>query len=218
MTSSLSLNPVWVPVAFRDTALTVTTLGRPFAPSSFETLRQCCREQIQRLRAELRAAGQPDDVIQDAVYAQCALLDEAALSHLEERERGAWEREPLQVAEFGTHDAGDALIDRMQQRLRQPHTARPLLAIFHAVLTLGFRGRLALEGPDARAAMIRALDQRLGGFEGTPGGIVVRSSAQRRWVTHLSLPACVLLAIVAAGIAWVLLDRWLETAAVQLLH
>lgn len=218
MTSSISMNPLWLPVAFRDTALTVTTLGWQFAPSASESLRQRCHEQIQRLRAELKAAGQPDDVIQDAVYAQCALLDEAALSHLKDRERDAWEREPLQVAEFGTHDAGDALIGRMQQRLRQPQPVRPLLAMFHAALTLGFCGRFALEGPDARAAMIRALDERLGGFEGTPGGIVVRSAVRRRWLAPLSLPACVVLAIVVAGIAWVLLDRWLGIAAAQLLH
>ncbi|QAU23557.1 DotU family type IV/VI secretion system protein [Dyella sp. M7H15-1] len=218
MTSSLSMNPMWLPVAFRDTALTVTTLGWQFAPSSFETLRQRCREQIQRLRVELNTAGLSEDVVQDAVYAQCALLDEAALIHLKDGERDAWEREPLQVAEFGTHDAGDALIDRMQQRLRQPQPARPLLAIFHAVLTLGFRGRLALEGPDVRAAMVSALDERLGGSEGTPGGIVVRSSARRRGFAPLSLPACVLVSIVAAGVAWVLLDRWLGTAAAQLLR
>lgn len=218
MTSSISVNPTWLPVAFRDTALTVTTLGGHATASSFETLRQRCREQIQRLRAELKVAGQPEDVIEDAVYAQCALLDEAALSDLKDRDRDAWEREPLQVAEFGTHDAGDALIARMQARLRQPQPVPLLLAIFFAVLSLGFRGRFALEGGDARVAMLRALGERLGVPDGAPGGVVVRSGARQRWFGRLSLPVCVLMSIALAALAWVLLDRWLGAAAAQLLQ
>lgn len=216
MTSSIAMTTSLLPVAFRDTALTVATLGRPTTPSSFDTLRQRCREQIQRLRAELKTGGQPDDVIQDAVYAQCALLDEAALSHLTARDRDAWEREPLQVVEFGTHDAGDVLIARMQQWLQQPQPVRPLLAIFFAVLTLGFRGRFALEGRDAHAAMIQALSDRLGGADEPSGGVVVRSTVSRRWFPRLSLPAGVLLAIAMAAIVWGLLHQWLDSAAAQL--
>jgi type VI secretion system protein ImpK len=218
MTSPLSTNIRSLPVAFRDTALTVATLHGHATSDSFETLRRRCREQVRRLREELKAHGQPDDVIQDALYAQCALLDEAALSHLHGSDRDAWEREPLQVAEFGTHDAGDALIERVQQRLHQPQPVRSLLAIFYAVLALGFKGRFALEGCDARATMIRALGDRLGVFEGSPGGVVVSLTTRRRGFAHVSLLACVLLSITMAGLVWMLLDRWLRAAAAQLLQ
>lgn len=220
MTSPMSSNPTWLPVAFRDTALTVATLGGQghAAQSSFDTLRQRCRNQIQRLRAELKMAGQPDDVIQDAVYAQCALLDEAALNHLKGQDRDAWEREPLQVVEFCTHDAGDALIARMQLRLHQPQSIQPLLAIFLAVLSLGFSGRFALEGQDRRAAMMRALRERLGAPAEAPGGVVVRMATRWRGFVPPSQPICALASIVLAAGIWVLLDRWLGAAAAQLLR
>lgn len=212
-----SSHPASVPAAFRDTALTVATLGEQYVPRSFDVFRRRCLDQIQRLRDEWKAAGHPYDVIQDAVYAQCALLDEAALSHLADRDRDAWEREPLQVAEFGTHDAGETLIDRMQQRLSEPQPVLPLLAIFHAALSLGFRGRFALEGPDARAVMIRALHERLGDEASVSAGVVVRSSMRGNGIASISLPAGAMLAIVLAGMAWLLLDRWLGATAAQLL-
>ncbi|WP_230474714.1 DotU/TssL family secretion system protein [Dyella monticola] len=206
-----------LPIALRDTALTVTALRRGASSPSFDDLRQSSHAQVQRLRAELKIDNQSDDVIRDAVYAQCALLDEAALSSLKGSDRDEWEREPLQVAEFGTHDAGEALIARMQQRLHQPQAERTLLAIFLAVLVLGFRGRFVLERRDARAAMIKALQQHLGVSDEATGGIVVRSAARQRWFANVSLPACVLLAVAIAVTLWVLLDRWLDAAAAQLL-
>jgi type VI secretion system protein ImpK len=207
-----------LPIAFRDTALTVVQLGRRNDSPSFESLRLRCREQIQHLRGELKMASHADDVIHDAVYAQCALLDETALRHLNSRDRDAWEREPLQVAEFGTHDAGEALIALMHKRLQQPQSSRPLLEIFFVVLALGFKGRFALERPGAHDAMIRMLRDRLD----LPGenltGVIVRSGSKRSFFARLSLPFFVLLALVTTVIVWVLLDRWLNGAAAQLLQ
>ncbi|CAN7384407.1 DotU family type IV/VI secretion system protein [Trinickia sp. LjRoot230] len=207
LTTSLSINAL--PVAFRDTALMVAELGWHKAHLSFETMRQRCHEQVDRLRADLKASGQANDVIQDAVYAQCALLDEAALSYLEPHDREAWEREPLQVSEFGSHDAGEALITRMRLRLHQSEAEPMLLAIFHAVLALGFEGRFALEGQNVRALMIQALGERLGVPDAPKNGMVLPPGVQRRWFAHLSLPVCTLLAIVTAGALWALLDQWL---------
>lgn len=217
MTSSHQLPPAWLPVAFRDTALTVVTLGTSGATASFTTLRPQCLKQIQRLREEMNTDGQPGDVIQDAVYAQCALLDEAALRHLKGSDRDAWEREPLQVAQFGTHDAGEALITRMQTRLQQVPSVKPALAVFFAVLSLGFQGRFALEGADARDAMILTLNDRLGGAEDVSGGVVVRSVTRHRWRANVSLLAWVGVAMAMTAVAWLLLDRWLGLAAAKLL-
>lgn len=206
-----------LPIALRDTAITVAALRQSASASSFDDLRKSCSDQVQRLRAELKTRKQPEDVIRDAIYAQCALLDEAVLSSLNGPDRDAWEREPLQVTEFGTHDAGEALIARMQQRLHQPQPVQTLLTIFLAVLVLGFQGRFALEGPSARAAMIQALQDQLGVPVEPSGGIVVRSAARQRWFANVSLPVCVLLAVAAVVTLWVVLDRWLDAATAQLL-
>ena len=218
MNAPNALNTSALPVAFRDTALIVTMLSQKATSLSFENLRAQCQAQVNTLRDALRADDQPEDVIQDAVYAQCALLDEAALNHLTGTDREAWERQPLQVVEFGTHDAGEVLIAHMQERVRQPQPVRPVLAMFLAVLALGFQGRFALEGPDARTAMMRALSERLGGPEASSGGVVVRSAARRRAWVRLTLPMGVLLAVGMAAVVWLLFDRWLSAAAAQLLH
>jgi type VI secretion system protein ImpK len=218
MTSMNSSSVPILPLAFRDTALTVATLGRPASPPSFDGLRQRCRDQVRKLRDEMTTAGFAEDVIQDAIYAQCALLDETVLSHLSGAEREAWEREPLQVAEFGTHQAGEVLIERMQQRLREPQPIPMLLAIFHAVLSLGFRGRFALEGAEAYTAMLRAVSERLGAPDTPSSGVIVRAQAKRCWLAHLSLPLWMLVAVVVAVTTYVLLDRWLDAAVAALAH
>jgi type VI secretion system protein ImpK len=218
MKAAMAVDTAGLPAAFRETALTVTMLGWEATPPTFAALRERCQAQVRRLRAEWTAAGHAEDVIDDAVYAQCAWLDEAALRHLRDGDRDAWEHTPMQVTEFGTHDAGEVLIARMQQRLQQTPPVRPLLAMFHAVLALGFHGRLALAGADARTAMLQALEERLGEATGAADGVVVRSSPRWRWRARLSLPMWTMLAIGAACVTWVLLDHWLAAAAAQLLR
>ncbi|CAB3677368.1 hypothetical protein LMG24238_02434 [Paraburkholderia sediminicola] len=208
-----------LPIALRDTALTVTNLatqGAPSMPGAFDAFRQKCKEQIDRLRTELASAGHPADVIEDATYAQCALLDEAALSNLKEGDRDAWEREPLQVSEFQSHNAGDELIARIERRLAQPKPVLPLLAIFIAVLDLGFEGKFALNGSDARAALMRALDERLERHRDTSGPVIVNEGITRRWSGRLSPSAWVVVACIAAGVVYFSVDQWLTASIAQI--
>ncbi|PCE27324.1 DotU family type IV / VI secretion system protein [Paraburkholderia acidicola] len=210
-----------LPVALRDTALTVTSLASDAAPAVFDAFRRTCADQIERLRSELSTAGHPRDVVEDATYAQCALLDEAALSSLRGADRDEWEREPLQVSEFQSHDAGQELITRIERRLAQPQPILPLLAIFAAVLDLGFRGKFALDGRDARAALMRALDERLGRHgedHDASGPVVVRMGKRRRWFGNLSPLAWVVLALIGAAAVYVGLDQWLSSSVARLTH
>lgn len=210
-----------LPAALRDTALTATGLAGYATPPSFEVFRQKCKEQIERLRAELISEGHPNDVVEDAAYAQCALLDEAALSSLVGPDRDAWERDPLQVSEFQCHDAGEQLIARIERRLAQPQQVLPLLAIFQAVLNLGFQGKFVLEGVDARSALMRAVDERLGsGIDcgDISGTVVVRPGKANRWLGHLSALAWVVIACAAACVVYAALDQWLAASIARLTH
>lgn len=211
-----TLTPI-LPLALRDTALTIATLADSARTETSEAFRGKCLEHLTRLREEFRAAGQPPEVIDDAVYAQCALLDEFALSRLEGASREEWEREPLQVKEFGSHDAGDALIARIERRVTEPQPALPLLAVFHTVLGLGFQGRFALDGAKDRTALLRALDERLArvGISDTSGPVLVTSGrAHAGWAP--SPLAWVAIAVVGAGLVYLALDRWLDASIARL--
>ncbi|KWA03259.1 hypothetical protein WL26_01625 [Burkholderia cepacia] len=207
-----------LPVALRDTARTVTSLAKE--QLSFEVLRGQCSTQIAQLRSELGLRGLPDHVISDAVYAQCALLDEAALKHLTGEARENWEKTPLQEEHFSRNDAGEELVRRIESRLREPQPTRILLAIFAAVLSLGFVGRFAVDGTKARAALIRSLDERLGRTSAAedkrsaPAPIVVNQTHARP--IRISLLTWVIIACVAVCVVWFAVDRWFIASIAQL--
>jgi type VI secretion system protein ImpK len=149
-----------LPRAMRDTALTVTELKLNAQPKSFSDFRERCESQVQQLRAELSVAGYSNAVIADAVYAQCALLDEFALIKLQGDEHESWEQDPLQVSEFQSHEAGVELVDRVERCLANPNTPVMLLAVFFETFNLGFKGKFMIAGEPARDVLLRALDAR----------------------------------------------------------
>jgi type VI secretion system protein ImpK len=207
---------VLLPNAFRDTALTVATLADDGSSTTFASFRDTCVAQVDALRRELTAAGHPSDVVADATYAQCALLDETALVRLKDHERDAWEREPLQVREFNTNDAGDELIARINRRLQEPRPKLALLMIFNAVLGLGFTGKFALNGADARIELMRALDQRIGQSHDTSGTVLLTNNAASRWRMNLSPLGWVIASAVIAALVYVALGQWLATSIARL--
>ncbi|OMG71027.1 DotU/TssL family secretion system protein [Burkholderia ubonensis] len=207
-----------LPVALRDTARTVTALE--MEPLPYQTLRDQCNAQIAQLRSELNSHGLPDDAISDAIYAQCALLDEAALKHLTGKVRDDWEHEPLQVVHFSSNDAGDELVRRIEKRLREPQPVRLLLAIFAAVLSLGFVGRFAVNGETPREALVRAIDERLGRTSADESN---RASVAPIVVNHanarplrISPLTWVAISCFAVGLIWFAADRWFIASIAQL--
>jgi type VI secretion system protein ImpK len=179
-----------LPVALRDAARTVVAL-RSANPPSQEVLREDSDAQVASLREELQRRGHPQDVIDDALYAHCALID----------------------------DAGEELLRRMGQRLREAKPVLPLLAIFAVVLGLGFKGRYALNEAEARMKLIGSIDERLAratsgsadrNAPDRSGPLVVNPSRSRR--RPLSPLAWVFVACIAAGLVWLAIDRWLMSS------
>jgi type VI secretion system protein ImpK len=207
-----------LPLALRDTVLLVTELadGAKLA-DTFDTFRTKCLELMKRMRDEFQSAGHPGSVVEDAAYAQCALLDEFALRRLQGEDRNAWEREPLQVKEFDSHNAGEELIARIEHRLTESQPVVPLLTVFQVVLGLGFQGKFALDGGGAREILIRAIDARLAhaGVHPASGPIIVTGSENRR-MRQLSPVAWVLIACVGAGLVYLALDRWLAASIARI--
>ncbi|BBU32122.1 type VI secretion protein ImpK (plasmid) [Burkholderia sp. THE68] len=209
-----------LPVALRDTALIVADFAGKHTEQPAEDLRDQCEAQIKALKAELTARGWPHDAIEDALYAQCALLDETALRDLQGRPRDEWERQPLQLTQFDTNNAGEELVKRIEKRLHETQPLRPLLAIFGAALDLGFTGRLALESGDAKAKLREAIDTRLGVTRSPhdDASIVVKTAVARPWTRRISPLACIGLACVAVGLVWFGTNRWLDASVARITH
>jgi type VI secretion system protein ImpK len=143
------------------------------------------------------------------------------LRSLKGDDRSAWERQPLQL-KFASNDAGEELIRRIESRLAQGRTERSLLAIFGAVLDLGFKGRFALEGDAARDRLRRMIDQRMGISQAQTanhdGEIVVRTAHARSWTQRISPLACVGMACVFVGVMWLAINSWLDASVTRMVH
>jgi type VI secretion system protein ImpK len=203
----------------RDTALLVTTLAAGGRTEDVIGLRERCQRLIEQFSTALRRRGYPDDVCQDALTAQCGLLDETALHHLSDKDRSQWDARPLQVERFGLHDAGERVFERLDQRMREasPHVA--LLECYSAILGLGFLGRYAREGETQRAALIAALSARLQALrpEAEPPLIVDRPATRfADWFYRLSPWATAALACGAAAVVWLVWAAALDMQLAQL--
>lgn len=205
-----------IDLALWDSYLLVSQLyagARPFDSQRVQTL---CVEQVEALRTQLQDAGLGQTSIERISHAQCALLDEAVLSH--GQDRGRWEGEPLQVRFFGQHQAGESLFEQIREALAAPAPDLTELTVYLRILRLGFKGRYpALDDPQ-RLQLLASLEQRVGPVQ-VPSlatsararqGLVWRDRAQQ-------LPVQMMMAAVLLGALWLTLDRWLSGVVARLL-
>lgn len=145
----------------RDTAQTVSLLSQGGPVETGAQLRRDALRQVQAMDAALTERGLEDAIRRELVFAQCGLLDEVALKHLSAADRQIWETAPLQVERFGYHDAGDRVFANLDAWLRRPDADVHLLQFYAAIIALGFQGRYARDGDDARARMLEDLGHRI---------------------------------------------------------
>ncbi|RQV08172.1 DotU family type IV/VI secretion system protein [Burkholderia cenocepacia] len=202
----------------RDTALLVTTLTSGGRTQDAVALRARCKQLVEQFASALRHRGFPNDVRNEALVAQCGLLDEAALRHLPGESRSAWEREPLQVEQFNLHEAGERVFERLETRMRESAPPVALLECYSAILGMGFVGRYARDGEAKRIALIASLNARLETLRPSPDRPFIADRVGRRMSDRfyrLSPWAIAGLACVAAAIVW---GVWSATLDGQLAH
>ncbi len=204
----------------RDTALLVTTLAHGGHVEDAAGFRDRCGQLIEHFSNALERRGYPDDVRQEALVAQCGLLDETALRYLAAESRADWELKPLQVERFNLHDAGERVFDRLEARMREASPRLDLLECYSAILGLGFLGRYAREGEAKRTALIASLNAQLEKLCASPDRPFVADRAGRRfsyWFHRLSPWAIASLACVAAAIVWMTWAAALDLQLAQLM-
>jgi type VI secretion system protein ImpK len=153
----------------RDTALCVTQLSTSQTPSDYASLRKRSEQLVIQFAAALKHHGYPQDVCEDALIAQCGLLDETSLRNLSVDDQSKWDEQPLQIGQTGRHDAGERVFERLEQRMREASPNVDLLECYETILGLGFVGRYASpswdthQGDDGatRAGLIKALNAQL---------------------------------------------------------
>ncbi|KVC19966.1 type IV secretion protein DotU [Burkholderia diffusa] len=214
----------------RDTALLVTHLSNRGQVDDHERLRQQCHRLVSQFSSALDAQGVAADVRDDAVVAQCGLIDEAALRYLPAAGKADWESRPLQVDRFGTHDAGTRVYERLEYRMHEPAPNVDLLECYAAVIGLGFRGRYAArsgsstdaqDGETKRQALIAALTARIDQLRPAirPGFVADRSNTRLiDRLRRLSPWAIAGTACVIAILVWFAWDRILDAELARLVH
>jgi type VI secretion system protein ImpK len=204
----------------RDTALQVTTLSQGGNTETVSGLRQRCLGLMAALSASLDQRGVASDVREDALYAQCGLLDEAVLRHLSAKERPEWDARPLQVERDGRHDAGDRVFERLAERMREVSPNLDLLEYYSAILGLGFMGRYAREGEAKRSALIASLDAQLEKLRPARRQTLIADRTGRRladWLYRLSPWAIAGLGCVAAVLVYLIWGHALDLQLANLL-
>jgi type VI secretion system protein ImpK len=189
----------------RDSALLVTTLSTGGKAEDYISLRKRCEDLVQTFTNVLDERGFSRDVRDDAVVAQCALLDETALRHLDDDKKLKWITEPLQVEKLKHHNAGEYVFERLDARMREPSPDVGLLECYAAVLGLGFRGRYALESEGSREALVKRLNALIDRLRpAQPDTLLIEHDGRRlsSWLHRLSPWAIAGMALVLASAVW----------------
>jgi len=203
-----------------DTALLVSTLKAGGEMSPVADLRGHCMTYIRTLSDELERYNVPASVRLDAMFAQCALLDESVLAHLKGDARSGWDSNPLQVECFNRHDAGSYVFERLEARMREPSPDAGLLEAYAAILGLGFNGRYVLD-PEGRRQVVSALDAMLTrlGRGSQPAFTADRSRMHvGDWFRRLSPWGVFALGCIVAGVVYAIWSGTLSVLVSGLQH
>jgi type VI secretion system protein ImpK len=205
----------------RDTALQVSLLAQGATTDSVPNLRTRCLHLVHEFDASLEARHVPRDVKEDAVHAQCGLLDEMAMKHLSLDGRSQWDAYPLQVERSGNHNAGEEIYERLAVRMRETPSNIELLECYAAILGLGFRGRYARDDNEhERAALMKALNAQIAKARpaAQPNFIIDTGGGNRfGWLRHVSPWAIAGLACVVAALVWFACGHALDAQVSRLL-
>lgn len=180
----------------------------PGAALDAAQLRALFRGALARMRKAGEHAGFSTRDLDAIGFAVVALIDEVVLA------RGGalayeWMREQLQLSLFGENTAGETFFAHLEE-LRRDRSRAEVLAAYYLVLTLGFRGRYAVQGELAldeliasvRGELVRAgalVESPLAPSASRPRDAITRRS-DGRVVLGIGVLAAALAAVVYAGL------------------
>lgn len=195
----------------QDSYLLVVELRQDASVQDSPGLWKRCEQQVEQVEQSLKNAGVNTRSIELISHAQCALLDETALSCAKGDAHADWASQPLQTRFFSSHQAGEFLYEDMREALRQPTPDVLALTAFQRVLMLGFQGRYRDVNDPEREQLLAALNARAAPLELNQvvmtQGIGQRMNALgwlRSPLVHIFMAGLLLVGV------WWGLDHWLD--------
>jgi len=178
-----------------------------------ESFRIQIRRALQSAMGEARGLGYSSEMVQMAVFALVAFLDESVL-HLQSPVFSDWVRRPLQEELFGGHTAGEVFFRNYQGLLSRPDAPElaDCLEIYCLCLLLGFKGRYALSGRGELQSYIRQGREKIARVRGNsaflkapspPPAVEVTTKRDRvsRWLGIIAACLAVAAAVAYGGLA-----------------
>jgi type VI secretion system protein ImpK len=187
-----------------------------------ESFRAQIRRALQSAMSEARGLGYSSEMVQMAVFALVAFLDESVL-HLQSSVFSEWARRPLQEELFGGHTAGEVFFRNYQGLLSRPDSPEltDCLEVYCLCLLLGFKGRYALGGRSELQSYVRQGREKIARVRGNsaflkapPPPPQVKLAANRNKLSRSLGIAAACLAVVAA-VAYIGLAVDLDRGALQ---
>jgi len=206
----------------QETWLVVISLrhGPEFKEGDGKRLWQHCVAHLEQVQQQLTAANYSAERRQHILYAQCALLDEAAKSRgIQDDACIQWYDRPLQGQFFANLNAGDHLYERIRQVLREAAPDIAVLTCFHRVLMLGFLGGFAGIDVPERERLVRELSERVPAFSFSQHRPVLAPASAGlgagAWLRHW--PVRIGLSVVSLAALWWGLNHRLDNLLTTLL-
>ncbi len=145
-------------------------------PASKATLITEITAATDSFRRNALTSGYAADMVDDAVYAVFATIDEVVLTS-DVCFRDAWKTRSLQLERFGDQLAGEHFFDRLKSIRERGAYYAEVAQIYHLCLRLGFKGRFALDDSDRLSSLTAALGIDVDHMRG-PAGLLAPHAAR----------------------------------------
>ena len=144
-----------------------------------ESFRTQMRRALQSAMQDARALGYSSEIVQMAVFAGVAFMDESVLN-LQSPVFAEWARRPLQEELFGGHLAGEAFFQNLRVLLSKNDSweVADVLELHSLCLEMGYRGRFALGDSGELHQLLRAALEKIQRVRGAPRLVPLVQSAQ----------------------------------------
>ena len=197
----------------RATSLKASLLAQHATVDSIKLLSADCLELIAKFDHALEHSGVADDIRHEAVYAQCALIDETVMCHVSENVRLKWCGSPLHFALFQHRNAGERIYESLKARMSEIPPNLDMLECYSTTLNLGFKGHYMNTNDIERLALIKVLDMQIAKLRSTkPPTPTNNTSSRKRFecLYHVSPWALAGFTIVTTLLLYLLLGASLD--------